>query len=410
MSKTKGIAAGKGNENGVNAAPTPACEELMNLVQTAVVELDRRGRVRRMNRRTAEIFGYSTKELMGADWFSHCLPKDAVVEAKEVFKQLMAGDIEETEYHEQTMQAKSGNQRIISWHSTLVRDENGKIKGTLGSGIDVTEARRATAALLRSEENFRLIADFTYDWESWHEPDGTLYWTSPSVEDQTGYSVEECGAMENFPSPMLHPEDRKRVVALLRRCAETQEPLNDEVFRLIRKDGGVAWMALSGQPVFDTSGAYRGIRTNKRDITDRKLADDRIRQQAQEILEISTPMIRIWDGVVAAPLIGALDSQRTQSFMQRFLDAIVEHHCKVGLVDITGVPVIDTQTAQHLLESFAAARLLGAEVMLTGVRPNIAQTLVHLGLDVGTLKTYASLSVGLKEALRISGFEIARRS
>ena len=99
-------------------------------------------------------------------------------------------------------------------------------------------------------------------------------------------------------------------------------------------------------------------------------------------MELSTPVMQVWQGVVVAPLIGSLDSQRTQQFMERLLNRIVETNSPVALVDIMGVPTIDTQTAQHLIETISAVRLLGAQVVLTGVRPAIAQTLVHLGIDL----------------------------
>ncbi|MBN9517497.1 STAS domain-containing protein [bacterium] len=123
-----------------------------------------------------------------------------------------------------------------------------------------------------------------------------------------------------------------------------------------------------------------------------------ITRQSQEIVEISTPVIQVWNGVVVAPLIGSLDSQRTQQFMERLLERIVETNSPVALVDITGVPTIDTQTAQHLVETITAVRLLGAQVVLTGVRPAIAQTLVHLGIDLSGISTRSSLAAGLRVA------------
>lgn len=124
-----------------------------------------------------------------------------------------------------------------------------------------------------------------------------------------------------------------------------------------------------------------------------------IARQAQEILEISTPVMQVWEGVVAAPLIGTLDTQRTQQLMEQLLHRIVETRSSVALVDITGVPAIDTKTAQHLIETITAARLLGADVVLTGVRPAIAQTLVHLGIDLAGVITRSSLAAGLRYAL-----------
>jgi anti-anti-sigma regulatory factor len=132
-------------------------------------------------------------------------------------------------------------------------------------------------------------------------------------------------------------------------------------------------------------------------------------RQSQEIMELSTPVIQVWEGVVAAPLIGVLDSQRTMHFMERFLAALVETSSSLALLDITGVPAVDTQTAQHLVEAITAAKLLGTRVVLTGVRPAIAQTMVHLGIDLAGVDTKSSLSAGLRLCFEILGMQVSKK-
>lgn len=124
-----------------------------------------------------------------------------------------------------------------------------------------------------------------------------------------------------------------------------------------------------------------------------------ISRQAEEIMEMSTPVIQIWEGVIAAPIIGTLDSNRTQQFMERLLEVIVATNSPVALVDITGVPQIDTATAQHLIDTINAVKLLGSQVIITGVRPAIAQTLVHLGINLTDIITRPTMASGLKVAL-----------
>ena len=131
--------------------------------------------------------------------------------------------------------------------------------------------------------------------------------------------------------------------------------------------------------------------------------------QAKEIQEMSTPVIKVWDGIVIAPLIGTMDSQRTHLFMENFLDSIVKNNAEIAIVDITGVPTIDTQTAQHLIESITASQLLGTKMILTGIRPSIAQTLVHLGIDLSDVLTMSSLSDGLKIAFNRIGLELVKK-
>jgi PAS domain S-box-containing protein len=156
----------------------------------------------------------------------------------------------------------------------------------------------------------------------------------------------------------------------------------------------------------DEAGKVKGVFAAARDITERKKAEEVIQRQAQEILEISTPVMRVWEGVLVAPLIGTLDSQRTQRFMERLLQRIVETNSPMALVDVTGVPTIDTQTAQHLIDTISAVRLLGAQVVLTGIRPAIAQTLVHLGVDLSAITTHSSLSGGLRVAMDSLGLQV----
>jgi rsbT co-antagonist protein RsbR len=132
-----------------------------------------------------------------------------------------------------------------------------------------------------------------------------------------------------------------------------------------------------------------------------------IRQQ-EEMLELSTPVITLWQGVLALPMIGTLDSARTQVVMENLLQRIVETGAPLAIIDITGVPTVDTLTAQHLLKTVAAARLMGADCIISGIRPQIAQTIVHLGVDLGDVVTKSSLADAFAVALRRSGLTVQR--
>jgi rsbT co-antagonist protein RsbR len=128
-----------------------------------------------------------------------------------------------------------------------------------------------------------------------------------------------------------------------------------------------------------------------------------IERQQQELLDLSTPVVQLWDGILALPLIGTLDSERTQIVMESLLEAIVEKEATIAILDITGVPTVDTLVAQHLMKTVAAARLMGAECIISGIRPQIAQTIVHLGVDLGSVITKATLAGALQVALRKTG-------
>ena len=132
-----------------------------------------------------------------------------------------------------------------------------------------------------------------------------------------------------------------------------------------------------------------------------------VRQQS-ELLELSTPVVKLWEGVLALPLVGTLDSSRAQVVMESLLQEIVDSNASVAIIDITGVPTVDTLVAQHLLKTIAAARLMGADCIISGIRPQIAQTIVHLGVDLGDVLTKASLADALTVALRRTGFVVSR--
>ena len=136
--------------------------------------------------------------------------------------------------------------------------------------------------------------------------------------------------------------------------------------------------------------------------------EDIIKRQQDELLELSTPVIKLWDGVLAVPMIGTLDSGRTQLVMESLLQRIVDTGSELAIIDITGVPAVDTLVAQHLLKTVTAIRLMGADCIISGIRPQIAQTIVHLGIDLQGITTKATLADALSVALRRSGYTVTR--
>ncbi len=161
------------------------------------------------------------------------------------------------------------------------------------------------------------------------------------------------------------------------------------------------------------SGAFLEAVCQATDLVDRlglftieafqRTREEIIARQQRELLELSTPVMRLWDKILALPLIGTLDSERTQVVMQNLLEAIVETRSDFAIIDITGVPVVDTLVAQYLLKTVSAARLMGADCLISGIRPQIAQTIIHLGVDLHDVTTKATLADAFAVALRRSG-------
>jgi rsbT co-antagonist protein RsbR len=159
----------------------------------------------------------------------------------------------------------------------------------------------------------------------------------------------------------------------------------------------VAYSALIDQMGLFTFESY--VRTRESLIAD----------QAEQLLELSTPVVKLWEGVVAVPLVGTLDSARAQVVMERLLQTLVDTSSPYAIIDITGVPAVDTQVAQHILKTVVAARLMGADCIISGIRPQIAQTIVALGIEFGDIATKASLADALRHVLRLTGVETTSR-
>jgi len=184
--------------------------------------------------------------------------------------------------------------------------------------------------------------------------------------------------------------------------------LKQPLFTRLRKDysrdaDGLAEETWNASVLLDQLGLYTTEMAQKsREAT--------IARQQQELLELSTPVVELWEGILALPLIGTLDSARTQVVMENLLQRIVETGSAIAIIDITGVPTVDTLVAQHLLKTVAAARLMGADCLISGIRPQIAQTIVHLGVDLGNITTKASLAAAFAVALQRTGLSVQSRT
>ena len=233
--------------------------------------------------------------------------------------------------------------------------------------------------------------------------DGTILSWNRGAERMYGYlAAEIVGRPVSELVPSTKPDE---VPQILERVKRGERVDHFETAR-VRKDGEVIDVSLNVSPIRDASGKIIGASTTARDITEQKKMHEALTQRAKEILDVSTPVLQVWEGVVVAPFIGTLDTQRAQQFMERLLDKIVETNSSVALLDVTGVPAIDTRTAQHLIETITSVRLLGAQAVLTGVRPAIAQTLAHLGINLADVVTRSSLAAGLRVALDILHLKI----
>jgi rsbT co-antagonist protein RsbR len=274
-------------------------------------------------------------------------------------------------------------QLLAENEQTLLRDwmESQKKSGVLRSGqiseAELTEASRRLIAALRGGAASGQFVDITAP--GWDQ--------SRTVLEDVSRSHATLGLTPSETATFVFSIKEPLFALLREKVGKDPDQLAHEI-----------WTATS---LLDKLGLYtvEAFQKSREDI---------IGRQQQELLELSTPVVRLWEGVLALPLIGTLDSARTQIVMESLLEEIVTSGAEIAIIDITGVPTVDTLVAQHLIKTVAAARLMGADCIISGIRPQIAQTIVHLGLDLGVVSK-ATMADAFALALRQLGKAVVDR-
>lgn len=230
-------------------------------------------------------------------------------------------------------------------------------------------------------------------------PDGNVASWTRGAELLKGYSAEDV--IGRHVSIFYTDEDA--ATGLAERELQTARDTGRFEFEgwRVRKGGERFWASVILAPIMDSHGGLEGYVKVTRDLTERREQELRLERQREEIMELSTPVIQVWDGVLALPIIGTLDSMRAARLTQGLLERIAASQAQIVILDISGVPTIDTQVAQHLLKTVQAANLMGTISILSGVRPETAQAMVHLGIDIGQLKSRNTLRDALQLALQM---------
>jgi PAS domain S-box-containing protein len=363
-----------------------------SVIDYAIIMIDKEGKVASWNAGAERLKGYRPEEIIGQH-FSRFYTPEAIAAGmpdKELRMASEAGRFEDEGWRLRQDGTRFWANVII----TALRDKEGVIRGFSKVTRDLTERNQTAEALKKASAYTRSLIEASLDPLVTISPKGKITDVNGATEKVTGCTRQQLVGTD-FSSYFTSPEKAREGYEKVFRDGQVR----DYPLEIRRQDGRGVPVLYNASVYRDEQGEVIGVFAAARDITEMKRAEERIRQQSREIMELSTPVMQVWQGVVAVPLIGSLDSQRTQQFMERLLERIVETNSPVALVDIMGVPTIDTQTAQHLIETITAVRLLGAQVVLTGVRPAIAQTLVHLGVDLSGIITRSSLAAGLVVAL-----------
>jgi len=237
------------------------------------------GKITDVNGATESATGCSRGELIGTDFCDYFTePSNARAGYEQVFREGLVRD------YPLELRHRNGHVMSVSYNAAVYRDESGEVVGVFAAARDITERKRAEEERRQSAERFRAIADYTYDWENWIGPGGKLLWVNPAVERITGYSVDECMAMPDFPAPIVAEADREAFAQQMREAVQGSSR-NDFEFRVGHKKGHLAWVAASWQPIYDSQGARLGYRSSIRDIAERKRIEEALRRSEGYLAE-----------------------------------------------------------------------------------------------------------------------------
>lgn len=339
------------------------------------------------------LYGYTHAELIGQP-FTKIIPPENYQVANSLHDSFIAGETEiPTEW---TVRTSDGLLLTILANAVLLTDIQGRRqKATFV--INITGRKQQEEEL----RMFETIVTNAPDPIGFATLDGTLTYANPAYHTFTGYD----DLIGMHITDLVPPEIREFVMSVI--IEGTKNDVLRGVAPFQRADGTVVNTNSTHALVCDANGQPQGIVGLFRDLTEQQRAEAEREQLQQQVIdaqqaairELSTPLIPIADEVVIMPLIGTIDSRRAQQVLEALLEGVAHHQADLAILDITGVHMVDTQVAQSLMQAARAVRLLGAQVMLTGIQPQIAQTLVHLGVDLREIITRGSLQAGIQYAL-----------
>lgn len=361
----------------------------------ATLEADNHGIITRWNPAAERIFGWSVAEALGRNAMELLVPGLAREHVEQVIGALLSGQVTNSRNENVT---KDGRVITCQWYNAVLRDEAGEVVGWLSQTEDITEQLRVARQFEQSEAYLKTIFRAMSDIVLVFDAQGTYLDVAPTQPElRHGYSQQLLGQrIDQVVSPDVAADYLAVIGAVLASGEPRQHnyvfpgPDGEQLFNATvskLSDNSVLWVA--------------------RDVTAQRAAEVELASMQEQIIEaqraalreLSTPIIPLGAGVVAMPLIGTIDSARAQLVIETLLQGVAEQRARAAILDITGVQVVDTQVANALLQAAQAVKLLGAQVIITGIRPEVAQTLVGLGLELSGIITRATLESGIAYAL-----------
>jgi len=354
----------------------------------AIIEFDLDGTVVSANENFLHIFGYELNEVIGKHHRMFCDPDYAESDAyAEFWKKLARGEYHAAEFKRL---AKGGKEVWLRASYNPVFDEDGKPVRVVKFATDVTASKLQIAEFegkVRAIERAQAVIEF--------ELDGTVITANENFLRIFGYSLDEIVGKHHRifcdPGYAESPEYAQFWQKLGRGEYDADE------FKRISKNGAEIWLQASYNPILDIEGRPLKVVKFASDIT------AEIQKRSLAMLEMSTPVTKIWDGVLFAPIVGIVDSKRSVDIMNKALSSIADTRASTLLLDIGGVAVVDTAVANHLIKIAKAAVLMGCKTIISGISPAIAQTIAELGIDLGSIQTTSTIESALRDSIARPG-------
>lgn len=390
-------------------------ETYLRRAPVAMIEVDLERGITEWSAGAEQMFGYARSEVLGKQLVDIIVPEHLRDKARETSAQLRDGSSTSGRAGIGVQRTKSGNLIHCEWHNAPLVDDEGKVRAILSIAVDRTEIDQQRARAEESVARFDMLMRGSRNgfWD--YKPTDPA---KPVQVDAPMYISEGLVRIlglppENAPKNLaefnlrIHPDDRDIVANMFREHLEQRSLESYIEYRLVHADGSPIWVGATWYAQWNEDGGLVRFAGAFTDINDRKLAEaDQqeklalIERQANAIRELSTPILEVHDGVLCLPIIGVIDSTRAADMMNLTLGAVVSEQARFLIIDLTGVPVLDTSTADRLLAIARAAGLVGAQTIITGLQPAVAQTVVTLGVGMGEVKTLRNLKDGLRYCLR----------
>ncbi|MDI1480882.1 PAS domain S-box protein [Polyangium sp. y55x31] len=375
--------------------------EILDTSPTFVVGIDASGRTVYMNGTMLGALGYTREEVIGQDYATMFVPVRDHDMLRRVFGELVSS--RGTTYNENRVITRSGRELLVEWHGRPVYDDDGAFKYFYGVGIDVTGQRRIRDALYRSQQRLALhFQQAPIGMVEWDTDFRVVDW-NPAAEAIFGWSREEV--LGHYGQDLMVPPDARMYVAdVWEQIKQAKGPVRG-FNQNLTKDGRLITCEWTNTALVDEDGQVVGVASLVADVTDRvkeeEAARERERAQAATIEQLSAPVLDLWAGVLAMPVVGGIDAARATRMTESLLEAIVRSSARFAILDLTGASTMDASIASHLGDMIRATGLIGSECLVSGLGPAMARTLVELGVPL-SVKTFGSLQAALRHAIRAS--------